>query len=161
MNPLKNEIAKLIIVDLKKSLAGAERSRAEAIEEPKHHKGAMESRYDTFKEEAQYMMSAQEIRAAEFESHIIAVERMDLGDRARGSIGAIIETEETGKKDVRRKYFILPAGGGNTYEIEGQIILTLNVKAPLAQKLIGSQVDDEVVVVISGKTRSFLVVSVC
>jgi hypothetical protein len=64
MNALKMTVIAAVIAEIESMRSTAREGRENAIEESRHHKGAMESRYDTFKEEAQYLMAAQDVRAA-------------------------------------------------------------------------------------------------
>ena len=77
----------------------------------------------------------------------------------KGSVYAIIEVENL-DDDSRVKYFLLPAGGGNTYEVDGGEITILTVGVPMARALIGTAAGDEVEVKIQGTTKRFVVVSV-
>ena len=58
MSNLKRMVILEVIETLESMLATAQEGRNNAIEESRYHKGAMESRHDTFKEEAQYLMAA-------------------------------------------------------------------------------------------------------
>jgi len=53
----KTIIAKQVLEKLKTDLMRTIKQRDEAQQEANSHVGAMESRYDTFKEEAQYLVS--------------------------------------------------------------------------------------------------------
>ena len=55
MKSIKTTIVDCIIEKVENQIRNAERGQSDAIEESKAHKGAMASRYDTFKEEAQYL----------------------------------------------------------------------------------------------------------
>ncbi|KKS95606.1 MAG: hypothetical protein UV75_C0011G0020, partial [Candidatus Giovannonibacteria bacterium GW2011_GWA1_43_15] len=55
MKDIKTVIIDRIIDKVETQIKNTERGRLDAIEESKAHKGAMASRYDTFKEEAQYL----------------------------------------------------------------------------------------------------------
>ena len=58
------------------------------------------------------------------------------------------------------KYFLLPVGGGNTYEVEGEKITVINVGAPLAHAFIGTVSSDEVKIEIKRNTKRFSIISV-
>lgn len=106
--------------------------REDALEESRAHKGAMESRYDTFKEEAQYLANAQEGILAELTGAAVLLKSLrDNPPRGitQGCLYAIVEAEDL-EDGSTAKYFLLPAGGGNTYEIDGEKITALNVMAP-------------------------------
>ena len=58
---------KAILVDM---LNQAKSAIVDAQTEANYHIGAMQSRYDTFKEEAQYLVAAQQIRVIDLEQKI-------------------------------------------------------------------------------------------
>jgi len=72
---------------------------------------------------------------------------------------AIVEVENLDDGSMA-KYFLLPAGGGDTYEVDGEKITVLNMGAPMARAFIGTIAGDEVEVKIQETTRRFSVVSV-
>lgn len=161
MKDIKTVILDRIINEVEDQIKNAERGRLDAIEESKAHKGAMESRYDTFKEEAQYLAGGYAARLVELGKTLGALKSIrDYPPTiTKGSGYAIVEAENL-EDGSRIKYFLLPAGGGNTYEVEGEGITVLNVGAPLARAFIGAVAGDEVEIKIQGMTRKFLVVSV-
>jgi transcription elongation GreA/GreB family factor len=132
-----------------------------AIEESKAHKGAMESRYDTFKEEAQYLAGGHNARLLELGKILGALKSIrDCPPTiTKGSSYAMVEAKNL-EDGLGAKYFLLPAGGGNTYEEEGEKITVLNVGAPMARAFIGAVANDEIEIKIQGTTKRFNVVSV-
>lgn len=150
-----------IIKEVEVQIKNAERGRLDALEESKAHKGAMESRYDTFKEEAQYLAGGFAARLVDLRKTLGALKSIrDFPPTVtKGSGYAIVEAENL-DDGSRMKYFLLPAGGGNTYEIEGEKIIVLNIGAPLARAFIGKVAGNEVEIKIQGTTRRFSVVSV-
>ncbi|MEK7630940.1 MAG: GreA/GreB family elongation factor [Patescibacteria group bacterium] len=138
-----------------------ERGQQGAIEESKAHKGAMASRYDTFKEEAQYLAGGFAARIQELSLQLAALKSMQmrLAVNNKVSSGAIVEIEDV-DTGVRTKYFLLPVGGGNIYEVNGKPYSTLTIRAPLARALFGKTEGDEVEIIIQGTTKRLLIVSV-
>ena len=61
----KESLIKKHYEELTNMLLVAEKSISEAQKEANYHIGAMQSRYDTCKEEAQYLVDAQKIRCNE------------------------------------------------------------------------------------------------
>lgn len=161
MKEIKDIILDYIINEVKDQIKNAEQGRLDAIEESKAHKGAMESRYDTFKEEAQYLAGGYAARLVELGRTLGVLKSIrDCPPTiTKGSGYAIIEVENL-ENGSRIKYFLLPAGGGNIYEIEGEKITILNVGALLARAFIGVVVGDEVEIKIQGMTKRFRVISV-
>ena len=161
MKGVKETLLGLVIADIEKQIATSEQGRQDSIEESKAHKGAMASRYDTFKEEAQYLAGGFAARIQELSSQLAALKSMRtrLAANSKVSGGAIVEVEDidTGTKT---KYFLLPYGGGNAYEVNGERYSTLTIQAPLARILFGKEERDEVEITIQGTTKHLLVVSV-
>ena len=161
MKDVKSKLIDLVIADIEKQIEIAEQGRKDAVEESKAHKGAMASRYDTFKEEAQYLAGGFAARIQELTPLLAALKsmRMRIPANSKVSSGAIVEVEniDTGMKT---KYFILPFGGGKTYEVDGEQYSTLTLQAPLARALFGKTEGDEAEITIQGTTKHLLVVSI-
>lgn len=161
MKSTKETLLDLVITDIEKQIATADQGRLDAIEESKAHKGAMASRYDTFKEEAQYLAGGFNARIQEMSPFLVMLKslRTQIPSLNKVSGGAIVEVEDidTGTKT---KYFLLPAGGGNAYEVDGEQYSTLTIQAPLARSLFGKTEGDEAEITIQGTTKHLLVVSV-
>ena len=161
MKDIKTVIIDRIIDKVETQIKNTERGRLDAIEESKAHKGAMASRYDTFKEEAQYLVGGFAARLVELGKTLGALKSIrDYPPTVTNGSGyAIVEVENL-DDGSRVKYFLLPAGGGNTYEVEGEKITILNIGASLARAFIVSVAGDEVEIKIQGTTRRFSVVSI-
>ena len=161
MDSLKHQVIAEVIKVTQSMLETAERSREDAIEESKHHKGAMESRYDTFKEEAQYLMVAQDIRIAELNSTISVLtsqlSRLDVTCIRAGAFALVGLEDELGEQTL---YFILPTGGGVTCAVNDRKVITLNEASPLAQAIKGMAQDEEAELSVGGKKKTFSIVSI-
>lgn len=98
MQNVKASLLSLAIADIEEQIAAAERGRKDAIEESKAHKGAMASRYDTFKEEAQYLAGGFAARIQELSSQLAALKslQMRLAANSKVSGGAIVEVSIAG-----------------------------------------------------------------
>ncbi len=161
-----NERKKLAVLEVIKTfesmLATAREGRKNAIEESRHHKGAMESRYDTFKEEAQYLMTAQDIRISELSDALFQLRGLlsrPLIPQNRVGICSLIEIETIEDRSCAT-YLVLPVGGGVACVIENRSILTINALSPLASALMDSFVGDEVEVNLGGKNKTLAVISI-
>ncbi|HCB35796.1 MAG: hypothetical protein A3H73_02055 [Candidatus Taylorbacteria bacterium RIFCSPLOWO2_02_FULL_50_120] len=121
----------------------------------------MASRYDTFKEEAQYLAGGFAAQLAKLEKTLDTLKSIKNYPPTvtKGSGYAIVEVENL-DDGLRTKYFLLPAGGGNTYKVDEEEIMTLSINAPLARPFIGSIAGDEVEVKIQETMRRLRVVSV-
>lgn len=157
----KQKLLECVIETLTRSEKSAKQSlettRQAAIEAP----GAMQSHSDTTKWQMNQRAGAIEQSLFETQQALGALKRLMDHPPAitKGSVYAIIEVKNLGDES-RTKYFLLPAGGGNTYEVEGGQITILNIGAPMARALLGVVAGDEVEVRIQEKTRQLNVVSV-
>jgi len=161
MENIKIVILDRVIKEVETQIKNAERGRLDAIEESKAHKGAMESRYDTFKEEAQYLAGGYSARLLELGKMLGTLKSIrDYPPTITKVYGYALVEVENREDSSRSKYFLLPTGGGNTYEVEGEKITVLNVGAPMARAFIGAVAGDEVEIKIQETTRRFSVISV-
>jgi len=161
MTDIKTVILDLVIQGVERQIRNAEQGRETAIKDSQSHKGAMESRYDTFKEEAQSLMGGFHIQISEL-SRIMAALRSIRGHSlpiTKGSGYAIMEIENC-DDGSKAKYFLLPAGGGDTYDLDGEEITILTVSAPIARALIGTVPGDEVEVKIEKTIKRLRVISI-
>jgi hypothetical protein len=136
----KERLKELVLDYLKGLLDQAEVVEKNEIYESKQHKGAMASRYDTFKEEAQAMMAAQQLRKATISNEIGLVSQVDIRECKNLAIGALFRLRDG---DSQQTYFLLPGGGGNSYDIDGETVTVLSSTAPLAVQLLNAE-DEEV-----------------
>jgi len=160
-----NELKKLVVTEAIKvtrsMLATAEESRKNAIEESRYHKGAMESRYDTFKEEAQYLMTAQDVRIMELNSTIAVLEAFLVRPHissVRAKIFSLVELEDEAGNTA--SYLILPAGGGITCTEQEKKVITINESSPLALALIGKVEGEDVELDVARNVRVFSILSI-
>jgi len=161
MENVKTIIIDQILADTKERVDNIYRARQHTVNESKSHKGAMVSRYDTFKEEAQALTNGFDAQLSDLNK--ISAELRSIRNNppeiTKGSSYALIEVEDT-EDGSGLKYLILPAGGGKTYDIDGSAITAVNVNAPVARPLIGVVVGDEVEMKVKGKVRQMIVKSI-
>ena len=157
----KQNLLQLVIETLteeeKNAKQSLESTRQAAIDAP----GAMQSHSDTTKWQMSQRAGAIEGSLFETQQALGALKRLIGHSSAiiKGSVYAIVEVKNLGNNSVE-KYFLLPAGGGNVYETEGEKITILNMSAPMARAFFGAVAGDEIEVKIQGITRRFDVVSV-
>lgn len=161
MDSLKHQVIAEVIKVAQSMLRTAEKSREDAIEESKHHKGAMESRYDTFKEEAQYLMVAQDVRIVELDSTISVLtshlSRLNIACVRVGVFALVKLEDEAGEQAF---YLILPVGGGVTCIVNEIKVTTINEASPLAQAIKGMAKDEEAELNVAGKKKTFSIISI-
>lgn len=161
MEKLKKLVVTEVLRVTRSMLATARKGKANAIEESKHHKGAMESRYDTFKEEAQYLMVAQEIRIREMNSTIAVLELLLTRSSSPSQevrTFSLVELED--EEGVPASYLILPVGGGVTCTINERKVITLNESSPLACAISGKSEGEETELDIGGAKKILSIISI-
>lgn len=129
-----------------------------AQEEANYHKVAMESRYDTFKEEAQALKDGLAKQHSEVVSALskIAIveysmkEGANLSTKAR--VGSIVKLLENGNTDSIFNYCIFVNVG--TVVVGDVEYITIGADSPLGKALIGHEVGDEILFL--GKTIEVL-----
>ena len=157
----KQELLQSVIETLTRSMESAKQSLDTAKQAAREAPGAMQSHSDTTKWQMSRRVEAIQGSITETQQALNALKSFMRSPPTvtKGSGYATIEVENL-DDGSRVKYFLLPAGGGNTYEIDGEEITILTVRAPMARVLIGTVAGDEVEVKIQGTTKRFVVVSV-
>lgn len=144
----KLQIIEKAIHELEEQIQVAQNAADEAQTDANSHVGAMESRYDTFKEEAQYLSAAQRIRAAEL-TRLLAKTK-ELLERLRweqeksetvqlGSLVTILD-----ENDEETTYLLLCNSLSQKFFAGGAAITVIGAGTPIAKALMGLGVGDEV-----------------
>ena len=120
-----------------------------------HEQSKPENQYDTLALEAAYLAHGQSERIAELQRQVMLLNHFDFleyNDDSRIAVGALVCVEEfdieVNNPDLQW-FWLLPVAGGVLLNVGGIEIRTITAKAPLADKLLGSYVGDEVVLDLS------------
>jgi len=126
----------------------------ESQTEANMHIGAMESRYDTFKEEAQYLAGAQAIRVNELNQELLELQqlyelvRQNAIPYNRICLGSLVVVEtEFGEK---KTYLVASAAGGQLIETEEGKCQVITPASPVGRALVGKKVGDEIEFLLNG-----------
>ncbi|MDE1919100.1 MAG: GreA/GreB family elongation factor [Patescibacteria group bacterium] len=159
----KHDIFKQIKTELEKTLANTERQRNESQHEANQHKGRMQSRYDTFKEEAQMMVAAHEVRMAELRASLAQVQAVldrpsvfKPTDTIR--VGAVIALEAN--DGTRRRHVLSPTGGGIQVVSGSTELMVITPDSPIGKRLVGLKMGDEIEIDVGGNKRNYQIVEV-
>jgi transcription elongation GreA/GreB family factor len=142
---------------LETALEAARAAHAAAIEGATHAEAKPENDKDTRGLEQSYLARGVAQRVVELEAAVADVTRLELRTFAAGApiaLTALVTVEEDG---AERRFFLAPAGGG--YELTGGVQV-LTTSSPLGRALLGKRIDDEVDVVLTGKTRALVIVGI-
>ncbi len=125
----------------------AEQARRASQQDANDHLGRLVSRYDTFKEEAQYLEAAQQHRGAEIAGWIetlrqlIALQPQALGPAQQVRVGALVYIASQAPAD-RRRLFILPVGAGIETHLGAEPVQILSWRSPMARTMAGLRPGD-------------------
>lgn len=136
-----------------------ERHRATAQFDANEAEGRMISRYDTFKEEAQFLAVGHEMRLIEREGTLALIDaiRKDcLVATDRVLAGALVTTEDG--DGIEALYYLIPGGSGKKIIIDGKEYTCVAPNTPMGKSLIGKKVDD-VAIVVADKVRRELTIT--
>ncbi len=142
---IKEELINLLILDLEKQLKIYDNEMKKAQEEANHHKGAMQSRYDTFKEEAQILkegFSKQYNNISNMLSSLLKYKNNINISKDIVKIGSLVLVSENNKN---KYYYILPNILYSILELNKTYFECINSNTPLAKSLIGKEIDDEII----------------
>ena len=143
----KIEILGVLLSSLLGMVEQAKSAMADAQAEANYHIGAMQSRYDTFKEEAQYLVAAQQIRLIELEKQIAQCEIIKMKLSSEGyrfskvEMGAFFSVVKNAES--RKSYFVVPGGNGLVVDINNVKTLCVSIEAPVIRPYIGLSEGDE------------------
>ena len=146
MNTIR--LLELIVVALEEELLRAEKARSQAQDDANAHIGAMQSRYDTFKEEAQYLAAGQGRRRQELEGVLLRSKRL-LEQRRQIAHPRVSKTVVPGAavqlsddNDQKRWVVFVPGAGGRTVEHDGIQYAVVSTNSPLGRSLMGKTIGD-------------------
>ena len=138
---------RLTLMNMKKI---GEAAIVDAQIEANYHIGAMQSRYDTFKEEAQYLVAAHQIRLIRLEDEISICDSLikklsnDNFYFDTVELGAlfVVEFEEKESKQIKA-YFLVPGGTGMIVCIQGVNAICVSPNAPVVNIFQGLHIGEE------------------
>jgi hypothetical protein len=116
----------------------------------------MQSRYSTFKEEAQYLEAGMKTKLREYSSGLEKLLEFEkkggLKEAAERTIriGSLVkigkdQLENSKRKAAKNKaqvLFIVPYGGGERIRMRGGIVMTITADTPMGKALLGLQPGD-------------------
>lgn len=152
----KSLLIKHILVQLEASHQLAVSAALQAYNTATDDENIAENKYDTLGLEASYLAQGQARRVAELENDLDIYSKLSPRYFSAGSpvsIGSLV-TVVTNKGD-KKYYFLGPAAGGLTLNIDGQEVSVISPSTPLAQSLIGKEIGDEVTLKLNKQSLIF------
>lgn len=152
----KISVLKNDIVRLNSMISQATSAAKEAQKEANYHIGAMQSRYDTFKEEAQYLAEAQKLRILNLKGKVIQSEELiqklmsqSSKEKTIVNLGSVVCIETESENQIY--YFLVPDGTGQAVKIGQYQAICINPEAPIAKPIMECQLEDEIEFLFCGK----------
>jgi transcription elongation GreA/GreB family factor len=156
----KELLVEKLVTALRAERDNADRLARETAEAANHPEARPENDKDTRKLELSYLAQGQAARARELEATIAALGAQPpraFGPDDTIALGALVELESGDKLE---RVLLCSGGGGASIEDEGGPVRVVTPEAPLGRALMGKAAGDEVELVVAGKKRELVVVSV-
>lgn len=123
-----------------------------------HEQSKPENQYDTLALEAAYLAHGQSERIVELQKQIIALNHFELKDFTSENpiaLGALVCLDEV---KSTQWLWLLPVAGGALLETRDITLRTITAQAPLAKKLIGQYVGEEIELVMGNESKQFEII---
>lgn len=133
---IKKKIIELSKIELEKKIEFLKQAIDEAQKEAASHKGRMESRYDTFKEEARAERDNFKKQRFNVQNSLLIINEIPVEIVDVIKLGAIIETD-------KNNYFV-SVGILDAIEIDNKKYLPISLESPIGQALLNKKSGDEV-----------------
>lgn len=131
---IKKKIIELLRLELENKTDFLNNAIDDAQKEAASHKGRMESRYDTFKEEAQTKRDVYKKQLLDIQKSLSVLNEMPIKITGAVQFGSVIETNEN-------NYFI-SIGALDAVNVDGLKYLSVSPESPLGQILLNKKSGD-------------------
>ncbi len=161
MNP-KGEKANILRILLERAIQKEYDYRIyskSAMERANEAEGAMKSRYDTFKEEGQYLASGLISKHEDIKRSLSAIKSiLDLGEFDKSHFVELCSIVVVELEDGdQREFFVFPVLGGE--KVEGRTVVSPS--SPIGKALMKKKEGDSFAFVVEGKLTEGEVINVC
>jgi transcription elongation GreA/GreB family factor len=175
----KKDLLTQLITHLQQEIDATLNAVNEAHALASHEQSKPENQYDTLALEAAYLAHGQSERIAELQRQVMLLnhfEFLDYSEESRITVGALVciqELEDDSLAASPQWFWVLPVAGGqvlslnvlgfscdslNSDSLNDIEVRTITAKAPLAEKLLGCNLGDEVVLNLGHKKKQFEVI---
>lgn len=124
-----------------------------------HEQSKPENQYDTLALEAAYLAHGQSARIAELQRQVMLLNHFELlsyTEDSRVTVGALVCIDDL--KGGQQWLWILPVAGGIALKLDGKEIRSITPEAPLADKLIGCYLGDEIILQLGHTKKQFEII---
>lgn len=138
---MQKELFELLKARLELKIENTREAQKDAQKEANSHKGAMESRYDTFKEEAQEKVAQFEVIIRRLNEELQILTKMAQQPIANNFFSFITLTN--GRSEVY--LFLSPILSGEKIEREGKIFFVTTKESPIGSSLIDKKEGEKII----------------
>ncbi|MBP9803229.1 MAG: hypothetical protein KBD14_02900 [Candidatus Pacebacteria bacterium] len=136
------DLQRILLSEIEKNI----KARDDAQNEANSHGGAKVSRYDTFKEEAQYLVDGYKKKIIDLEHDLSILKgflsNFSFKDNSCVRLGNFVKTED--EKGNNRFYLYSPSAGGQKINFGNNIIIVITPSSPFGKVLLGKKVNEEI-----------------
>ncbi len=175
----KKDLLTQLITHLQQEIDATLNAVNEAHALASHEQSKPENQYDTLALEAAYLAHGQSERIADLQRQIMLLnhfEFLDYSEKSRITVGALVciqELEDDSLAASSQWFWLLPVAGGQVLSLNvlglncdslhrdslNDIeVRTITAKAPLAEKLLGGYLGDEIVLELGHKKKQLEVI---
>lgn len=159
----KLAILHALIISVEDTLARAKLARQSSQKDANEAPGAMISRYDSAKEESQYLAGAQQLREKVIGHGLTSLKlfKRELGKiqtANKAVIGALVHLDFEGKQTW---VFLAPYGGGTVLKVNEINVLVVTKESPLGRALWGLEEGDTACLKKGQQIQEFEIVNIC
>jgi transcription elongation GreA/GreB family factor len=127
---IKKALLEISKSEIQRQMSIQKQAMDDAQEEANAHKGAMESRYDSFKEEAQRKKDGHAQQYHQLMKLDSALGNVLIEEYKEVKFGSVVETEQT-------NYFLFAYIFDEPLEVDGKKYLSINMLSPLGKAMSG------------------------
>lgn len=123
-----------------------------------HEQSKPENQYDTLALEAAYLAHGQSERIAELQKQMITLNHFEMLPFTKESaiaLGALVCIQEIAANTSSQWLWLLPVSGGELLKYNDVDVRTITAQAPLATKLMGCYLGDDVQLIMGNEKKQF------
>ena len=139
----KTRVADALLHSVTALLEETTASQKASVEGATHEESRAENDKDTRGLETTYLARGLAKRVVELRQAKSAILTMQMAPSTRAEVGALVTVEDDDDEELRT-FFLAPAGGGMTVDVDGPVSI-ITPQSPLARGLVGREVGDDVV----------------
>lgn len=153
------EIILRLLAHCEQQLEETIKNQRSSLTDTKQAGSAMTSRYDTFREEAEYRTTAFGVQAQKLQEAIRKLRQLLQANPPTSQkvvAGSLVTVEEEDNRKEAKQFLPVPDGGG----FKANDVVTVNMQSPIGQALMRKQQGDDVILTNGGKSTIYIITEV-